>query len=294
MTDETTNQTPDSSSEQELPFLSHLIELRDRLMRVVIVVGLLFLVLLYFANDLYSLISHPVMKYLPSGKMLAIDVITPIFTPMKLALLAAVFFGIPYILHQLWAFIAPGLYKHEKRLALPLLISSVALFYIGTAFAYFVVFPMFFGFLSKYASSIVQLAPDIEHYLNFVLRMFFAFGLAFEVPIATILLIASGVTTPKKLGRLRPYIIVAAFTLGMLLTPPDVLSQVMLAIPMWLLFESGLFFAKILLKKRIEEMDAEEARVAAEDAEADSDADLDAELDKAVHDEADLNKHDPK
>ena len=153
---------------------------------------------------------------------------------------------------------------------------------------------MFFGFLSKYASSIVQLAPDIEHYLNFVLRMFFAFGLAFEVPIATILLIASGVTTPKKLGRLRPYIIVAAFTLGMLLTPPDVLSQVMLAIPMWLLFESGLFFAKILLKKRIEEMDAEEARVAAEDAEADSDADLDAELDKAVHDEADLNKHDPK
>lgn len=292
MTDETEKPTADTVYEAEQPFLSHLIELRDRLLRTVMVIGALFVVLLYFANDLYALISKPVMKYIPNGKLLAIDVITPIFTPMKLALLASIFFGIPYILHQLWAFVAPGLYKHEKRLALPLLISSVILFYIGTAFAYFLVFPMFFGFLSKYASSIVQLAPDIEHYLNFVIKMFFAFGIAFEVPIATILLIAAGITTPKKLTRFRPYIIVIAFTVGMLLTPPDVLSQVMLAIPMWLLFESGLFFAKILFKKRIEEMEKAEAEAEEEAAEDDSETetDLDAELDEAVREEAEVNK----
>jgi sec-independent protein translocase protein TatC len=292
MADETNNQTADSTPEQEQPFLSHLIELRDRLMRMVMVLGVLFLGLLYFANDLYALISHPVMKYLPNGKMLAIDVITPIFTPMKLALLASIFFGIPYILHQLWAFVAPGLYKHEKRLAVPLLISSVILFYTGTAFAYFFVFPMFFRFLSKYASSIIQLAPDIEHYLNFVIKMFFAFGIAFEVPIATILLIAAGITTPKKLARMRPYVIVGAFTVGMLLTPPDVLSQVMLAIPMWFLFESGVFFAKILLKKRIEDLEKAEAGIV-DDEDEDTEVDADAELDKAEKEEADLNKHDP-
>lgn len=294
MADETKNQTADSSSEHEQPFLSHLIELRDRLLRVVIVVGLIFAVLFYFANDLYSLVAHPLLKYLPSGKMLAIDVITPIFTPMKLALVAAFFLSIPYILHQLWAFIAPGLYQHEKRLALPLLISSVLLFYTGMAFAYFIVFPMMFSFLSHYVPAGVEMATDIAHYLDFVLKMFFAFGVAFEVPVATILLIAAGLTTPKKLARFRPYVIVAAFTLGMLLTPPDVISQVMLAVPMWFLFEAGVFFAKVMLKTRIDEMEAEEARAAAEDAESDADADMDAELDKAVNDEAELNKHDPK
>ena len=224
--------------------------------------------------------------------MLAIDVITPIFTPMKLALVAAFFIAIPYILHQIWAFIAPGLYHHEKRLALPLLVSSVLLFYTGMAFAYFIVFPMMFGFLSRYIPAGVEMATDIARYLDFVLKMFFAFGVAFEVPVATILLIAAGLTTPKKLGRMRPYIIVGAFTVGMLLTPPDVISQVMLAIPMWFLFESGVFFAKILLKKRIEDLEKEEAGVAADEEEKEE-ADIDSELDKAVQEEADLNKHDP-
>lgn len=290
MADETKNQTDEASSEQELPFLSHLIELRDRLLRIVLVVSLIFLVLFYYANDLYSIIAHPLLKYLPSGKMLAIDVITPIFTPMKLALVASFFIGIPYILHQLWAFVAPGLYQHEKRLALPLLVSSVLLFYTGMAFAYFIVFPMMFNFLSHYIPSGVEMATDISHYLDFVLKMFFAFGVAFEVPVATILLIATGVTTPKKLSKVRPYVIVIAFTLGMLLTPPDVISQIMLAIPMWFLFESGVFFAKIMFKKRIEDLEKEAAEVADEEAD---DMDMDGELDKAVKEETDLNKNDP-
>lgn len=288
MADETKNQT--AEPEQELPFLSHLFELRDRLLRIVLLVSVIFAVLFYFANDLYSLVAHPLLKYLPSGKMLAIDVITPIFTPMKLALVASFFISIPYILHQLWGFVAPGLYQHEKRLALPLLVSSVLLYYAGMAFAYFVVFPMMFNFLSHYVPAGVEMATDISHYLDFVLKMFFAFGVAFEVPVATILLIAAGITTPKKLGKARPYIIVIAFTLGMLLTPPDVISQVMLAIPMWLLFESGLFFAKILLKKRIADLEKEAAETAAEEA---GEVDMDAELDKAVQEESDLNKQDP-
>lgn len=289
MADETKNQQAETPPEHEQPFITHLIELRDRLLRVVIVVGLIFMVLFYFANDLYALISQPLLKYLPSGKMLAIDVITPIFTPMKLALVAAFFIGIPYVLHQLWAFVAPGLYQHEKKLALPLLVSSVLLFYTGMAFAYFIVFPMVFGFLSQYIPAGVEMATDIARYLDFVLKMFFAFGVAFEVPIATILLIAAGLTTPKKLAGMRPYIIVGAFTLGMLLTPPDVISQVMLAIPMWLLFEAGLFFAKMMFKKRIEEKEQEEAELADDLTEED----LDAELDKAVREEENLNKHDP-
>ena len=291
MADETKNQTDESAPELEQPFLSHLFELRDRLLRVVLVVSLIFVVLFYFANDLYSIIAHPLLKYLPSGKMLAIDVITPIFTPMKLALVASFFIGIPYILHQLWAFVAPGLYQHEKRLALPLLASSILLFYAGMAFAYFVVFPMMFNFLSHYIPSGVEMATDISHYLDFVLKMFFAFGVAFEVPVATFLLIAAGITTPKKLGRMRPYVIVVAFTLGMLLTPPDVISQIMLAIPMWILFESGVWIAKIALKKRIEESENAEAGIYEDD--DDSEPDLDAELDKAVKEESELNKRDP-
>lgn len=289
MAEETKNQEAETPPEHEKPFITHLIELRDRLLRVVIVVGLIFVVLFYFANDLYALISQPLLKYLPSGKMLAIDVITPIFTPMKLALVAAFFIGIPYVLHQLWAFVAPGLYQHEKKLALPLLISSVLLFYTGMAFAYFIVFPMVFGFLSQYIPAGVEMATDIARYLDFVLKMFFAFGVAFEVPIATILLIAAGLTTPKKLAGMRPYIIVGAFTLGMLLTPPDVISQVMLAIPMWLLFEAGLFFAKMMFKKRIHDQEKEETELADDVTEED----LDAELDKAVREEENLNKHDP-
>jgi len=283
MTDNKTNQTY-SASEAEQPFLSHLFELRDRLLRIVIAVGLIFVVLFYFANDLYALLAHPLLKYLPGGKMLAIDVITPIFTPLKLALMASIFLGMPYILHQIWRFVAPGLYEHEKRLAMPLLISSILLFYTGMAFAYFIVFPMVFDFLSKFIPAGVEMATDIARYLDFVLKMFFAFGVAFEVPVATILLIAAGLTTPEKLVQKRPYIIVGAFTVGMLLTPPDVISQIMLALPMWLLFELGIIFARILLKKRIEEL----AKEAAE--EELTEEDLEDELDRAIAEEEKINK----
>jgi len=291
MADETKSQTADTD-EQELPFLSHLFELRDRLIRIVIVVGLIFVVLFYFDNYLYEFISHPLLKYLPDGKMQSVDVIGPIFTPMKLALMVSFYVGIPFILHQIWAFVAPGLYKHEKRLAIPLLVSSVLLFYIGMAFAYFVMFPLMFRFLYNVLPSNVVMQPDITHYLNFVLKLFFAFGVSFEIPIAVFLLIWLGVTTPKKLARMRPYVIVIAFTLGMLLTPPDILSQVMLAVPMWFLFEAGILVATLALKKRIEEREREEAEAAATDEEG-AEPDMDEELEKAVQEETDLNKHDP-
>lgn len=292
MTDTTKNQKPEAADE-ELPFLSHLFELRDRLIRIVIVVGLIFVVLFYFDNYLYEFISHPLLKYLPDGKMQSVDVIGPIFTPMKLALMVSFYIGVPYILHQIWGFVAPGLYKHEKRLAMPLLVSSVLLFYAGMAFAYYVMFPLMFRFLYHVLPSNVVMQPDITHYLNFVLKLFFAFGVSFEIPIAVFLLIWLGVTTPKKLSRMRPYVIVIAFTLGMLLTPPDILSQVMLAIPMWFLFESGIFFAKIALKKRIEEREREAAEAEAEQADdEDEELDADAELDAAVRDEDELNRPD--
>ena len=283
MTEKTTNQTAEQG---EQPFLSHLFELRDRLLRIVMVVGLIFVVLFYFANDLYTLLADPLLRYLPSGKMQAIDVITPIFTPLKLALVTSIFLGMPFILFQIWRFVAPGLYEHEKKLAVPLIVSSILLFYAGMAFAYFVVFPLVFEFLAQFVPAGVEMATDIARYLDFVLKMFFAFGVAFEVPIATILVIAAGMTTPEKLAQKRPYIIVAAFTLGMLLTPPDIISQVMLALPMWVLFEAGIFFAKIMLKKRLEARAREEAELD-EDL---SEEDMDAELDRAIAEEESLNR----
>jgi sec-independent protein translocase protein TatC len=283
MTDKTTNQTAEQG---EQPFLSHLFELRDRLLRIVMVVGLIFVVLFYFANDLYTLLADPLLRYLPSGKMQAIDVITPIFTPLKLALVTSIFLGMPFILYQIWRFVAPGLYEHEKKLAVPLIVSSILLFYAGMAFAYFVVFPLVFEFLAQFVPTGVEMATDIARYLDFVLKMFFAFGVAFEVPIATILVIAAGMTTPEKLAKKRPYIIVAAFTLGMLLTPPDIISQVMLALPMWVLFEAGILFAKIMLKKRLEARAREEAELD-EDL---SEEDMDAELDRAIAEEESLNR----
>jgi sec-independent protein translocase protein TatC len=283
MTDKTTNQ---KAEENEQPFLSHLFELRDRLLRIVMVVGVIFVVLFYFANDLYTLLADPLLRYLPSGKMQAIDVITPIFTPLKLALVTSIFIGMPFILFQIWRFVAPGLYEHEKRLAFPLIVSSILLFYAGMAFAYFVVFPLVFEFLTQFVPAGVEMATDIARYLDFVLKMFFAFGIAFEVPIATILVIAAGMTTPDKLAKKRPYIIVGAFTLGMLLTPPDIISQVMLALPMWLLFEAGILAAKIMLKKRLESRAREEAELDEEP----SDEDMDAELDRAIAEEEALNR----
>jgi sec-independent protein translocase protein TatC len=235
--------------EAEATFVSHLLELRDRLLRIVIVVTLIFAVLFPFANDLYTFLADPLLAHLPTGSsMIAVEVISPFLTPLKMTFFAAIFLGVPYLLYQMWAFVAPGLYQHEKRLATPLLISSVLLFYAGMAFAYFVVFPLVFNFLIGVAPEGVAMMTDINKYLDFILAMFFAFGLAFEVPVATIILIASGMTTADSLLEKRPYIIVGAFVIGMLLTPPDVISQIMLALPMWMLFELGIMMSRVLIQ----------------------------------------------
>lgn len=226
-------------------FLSHLIELRDRLLKMVIAIVLGFAVLFPFSNPIYTFVSGPLTRHLPEGSsMIAIDVASPFLTPFKLVLMLSVIMTVPYLLHQLWSFIAPGLYKHEKRLAIPLLVSSVLLFYLGMAFAYYIVFPLVFGFFTSVVPDGVAVMTDINRYLDFVIMLFFAFGIAFEVPVATILLVMTGVTTPEKLASMRPYIVVGAFVIGMFLTPPDIISQVLLAIPMWVLFEVGLFFSR--------------------------------------------------
>jgi sec-independent protein translocase protein TatC len=247
----------------EQPLLAHLIELRDRMLRIVLVVLAVFVALFPFANDLYTLLAEPLMAHLPSGSsMIATEVASPFLTPFKLTLIAAIFIGIPVILYQFWAFIAPGLYQHERRMIFPLVISSTFLFYAGMAFAYFVVFPLVFGFLVSVAPEGVSVMTDISKYLDFVLKLFFAFGVAFEVPIATILLVWMGATTPEKLIAKRPYIIVGAFVVGMLLTPPDVISQSLLAIPVWLLFEVGVVFSRFFVRKPDADEDADESQEA--------------------------------
>jgi sec-independent protein translocase protein TatC len=238
----------------ELPFVQHLIELRDRLLRIVLVVVVIFLALFAFANDLYSYLAEPLLRHMPEGaSMIATEVASPFLTPFKLALVLSVFIAVPFILYQAWGFIAPGLYQREQRLVFPLLFSSTLLFYAGMAFAYFVVFPLVFGFLIGVAPEGVAVMTDISRYLDFVLKMFFAFGLAFEVPIATILVVWSGMTTAENLAKKRPYIIVGAFVFGMLLTPPDVISQTLLAVPMWILFELGLIFSRWYTKDKTSE-----------------------------------------
>ncbi len=234
----------------EQTFISHLIELRNRLLKVVLCVLLIFLVLTFYANQIYSLVAEPLLRFLPkNSSMIAIDVASPFLTPFKLALIVAVFMSIPVILYQFWAFVAPGLYKHERRMVLPLLIGSTFLFYAGVAFAYFVVFPLVFGFLTATAPVGVAVMTDISKYLDFALTMFFAFGLCFEVPIFTIVMVWTGLVTPAQLAEQRPYVIVGAFIIGMFLTPPDAVSQTMLAVPMWLLFEVGLLFSRLITRK---------------------------------------------
>lgn len=246
----------------EQPFVSHLIELRDRLIRMMIGVGVALLLTFPFANEIYTYVAAPLMAQLPTGStMIATQVISPFLTPFKMALVAAVFLAMPYVLYQLWAFIAPGLYRHEKRLAVPLLASSVVLFYIGMLFAYYLVFPLIFGFMTATTPDGVAMMTDIASYLDFVLALFFAFGIAFEVPIATILLVATGLTTPDALVQKRPYVIVGAFVVGMILTPPDVFSQTLLAVPMWLLFELGVFASRVLVRERAARAAAEAALV---------------------------------
>lgn len=238
----------------EQTFISHLIELRDRLLRIILCVLLIFLALTTYANQIYSYVAGPLLKHMPENStMIAIDVASPFLTPFKLALVAAVFISIPVILYQFWAFVAPGLYKHERRLVLPLLIASTLLFYVGVAFAYFVVFPLVFSFLTAAAPVGVAVMTDITKYLDFALTMFFAFGVCFEVPIFTIVMVWTGLVTPAQLAEQRPYVIVGAFIIGMFLTPPDAVSQTMLAIPMWLLFEIGLLFSRIFARKTVDE-----------------------------------------
>ncbi len=238
------------SNLEEQPLISHLLELRTRVTRMVIAILVLLVVFFPFGNDIYIFVAAPLMDVMPEGtSMIATQVASPFLTPFKLALVTAVFVAMPYLLHQLWSFIAPGLYQHEKRLALPLLASSVILFYAGASFAYFVVFPLVFAFLTSVAPEGVAVATDITAYLDFVLTLFFAFGISFEVPIATILLVLAGMTTPDKLAQKRPFVVVGAFVIGMLLTPPDVISQTLLAVPIWLLFEVGIFFSRLLKRK---------------------------------------------
>ena len=238
---------PEDSTDQPMPLITHLTELRDKLLRALLAVLLIFIGLFPFANDIYAFVSKPLRALLPPGaSMIATEVASPFFTPFKLTLVAAVFLAMPVILYQAWSFIAPGMYRHEKRLAIPLLASSVLLFYAGAAFAYFVVFPLIFAFFTSVAPDDITIMTDINSYLDFVLKLFFAFGLAFEIPIAAVLLIWAGVTTPEALAGKRPYIIVGCFVVGMLLTPPDIISQSLLAIPMWLLFEVGIYFGRLM------------------------------------------------
>jgi sec-independent protein translocase protein TatC len=243
-----------TDSESELGsgnLMSHLVELRDRVLRMVIAILAIFLCLFYWANDIYTYLAVPLTSHMPEGStMIAIDVASPFLTPFKLVLMLSIFLAMPVILFQFWAFVAPGLYKTEKRIAGPLLVSSILLFYAGIAFAYYVVFPLVFGFFTSVGPEMISISTDIGRYLDFVLSLFFGFGLAFEVPIATIILVAVGITTPKKLGQMRPYVIVGAFVIGMLLTPPDIISQVLLAVPMWILFEAGLIASAIMFKDR--------------------------------------------
>lgn len=229
------------------PLVEHLIELRTRVLRIVLSILFVFIGLFYFANDIYAFISEPLRSILPAGaQMIATEVASPFLAPFKLTLFTAFLVSVPYILHQIWSFIAPGLYAHEKKLAFPLLGSSIVLFYTGMAFAYFAVFPLLFAFFTTAAPEGVAVMTDINSYLNFVLKLFFAFGIAFEIPVATVLLVLAGVTNVQNLVAKRIYVILGCFVAGMLLTPPDIFSQTLLAVPMWLLFEVGILISRLL------------------------------------------------
>lgn len=247
-------------TEQEMSLIGHLLELRDRLVRAVIAIIVVFLVLFPFANDIYSFIAEPLTRYLPEGSsMMAIGVISPFLTPLKLALIASIFLSMPFLLYQVWGFIAPALYHNEKRLAAPMLIASTFLFYAGGAFVFFVVFPLVFKFMAGTTPDGVQIGTDIQLYLDFVIGMFFAFGLAFQVPVVTVLLLVTRMVSPEKMRHARPYVIVGAFSIAAFITPPDVISQTLLAVPMWFMYEGGLWFGERMVKNRDAEKAAQEA-----------------------------------
>ena len=231
--------------DHEMPFLDHLLELRQRLLRGILAIAVLFVPGFVFRDDIYHFVSAPLTAFLPGGSLTAIDVASPFVMPLKLAAFTAFIGAMPYLLHQIWGFVAPGLYLREKKFAFPVLVSSILLFYVGMAFAYFVMFPVAFAFFANIAPEGVTMMTDINRYLNFVLKMFFALGVAFEIPVATFLLVRSGLATADGIARKRPYVLVGCFVVGMLLTPPDPFTQVLLAIPVWLLFEVGILVSRL-------------------------------------------------
>ena len=264
MSDEPRSKDDEGTEEQlaEGTLLSHLIELRTRLIRISIAVIGVFVILLPFSQKIFVVVSKPLVDVLPGQKMIATAVASPLLTPFKLTFFVALFVAMPVVLYQVWAFVAPGLYKREKRFAFPLLGSSILLFYAGIAFAYFVVFELVFGFFASVTPQSVEMMTDIAAYLDFITKIFLAFGLAFEVPIATVLVVWTGLTTPEKLGKARPYVFLMAFVLGMFLTPPDVISQTLLAVPVYLLYELGIVMSKLFVRQRSKKPDE---AVAAED-----------------------------
>lgn len=236
-------------SAQEDTFISHLIEMRDRLLRAVIAIVVVFIALFPWAQDLYAVLAQPLLSALPEGgQMIATEVTTPFFVPVKVTLMTAFLLAMPWVFYQIWAFVAPGLYQHEKRIGIPLVVASVLLFLLGMAFAYFLVFPVVFGFIVGIAPAGVAVMTDIGKYLDFVLTLFMAFGITFEVPVAVVLLVKMGMVSVAKLREIRPYVIVGAFVIGAIFTPPDVISQFMLAVPVWLLYELGILVAALITK----------------------------------------------
>lgn len=251
----TSENEPETLAEGSL--ISHLLELRDRLLRAVISVAVVFVPCAAFQDELYTLVAMPLLQKLPQGaSMIATNPISPFLVPLKLAFFASIFISMPYILYQAWAFVAPGLYRHEKRFAIPLLVSSIVLFYCGVAFAYFVVYPLMFGFLASSGPEGVAFTPEIAEYLSFVLLLFFAFGIAFEVPVATVLLAATGLVRVETMAKNRGYVILGIFIVAAFLTPADAISQTFMAVPMWLLYEAGLVLSRILLKDRLKRLAA--------------------------------------
>ncbi len=257
MNDEPGNRDSEEQEEQlaEGTLLSHLMELRSRLIKISIAVIGMFVILLPFSQKIFVVVSRPLVEVLPGQKMIATAVASPLLTPFKLTFFVALFVVMPVVLYQVWAFVAPGLYKKEKRFAFPLLGSSILLFYAGIAFAYFVVFELVFGFFAAVTPQSVEMMTDIAAYLDFITKIFLAFGLAFEVPIATVLIVWTGLTTPEKLGKARPYVFLMAFVIGMFLTPPDIISQTLLAVPVYLLYELGILMSKLFSRERRRDSD---------------------------------------
>lgn len=256
-----TEDTADKESEDlaEGTLMSHLVELRDRLLRMSISTVVVFVCLLPFSRQIFTFVAEPIRQAVPNGKLIATNPASPLLTPFKLTFFVALFIAMPVVLYQVWSFVAPGLYRKEKKFAIPLLATSILLFYCGVSFAYYVVFPMMFNFFASYAPDIVEVTPDISLYLDFITTIVLAFGLAFEVPIAAVLVVWTGLTTPQKLGAARPYVFLGAFVVGMLLTPPDIISQTLLAVPVYLLYELGILMSRAFVRKEEDETETQEA-----------------------------------